>query len=89
MNEAIGTNVTTQQNAILAAREVVLTPGVLPIADGILKESGWPDQDPMNAVPAPAAAAGLPPQQPPQQPMQPPPAPPAQPMPAPAAPVPA
>ena len=60
-NEAIGVNVETQQNAILAARELALTPGILAAADGILQESGWPDQNPTDLISAPPEDLQTPP----------------------------
>lgn len=56
----IGDRVSAQGNAITAAREVVASAAIAPVADHILAESGWP-----------AAGGGQPPVQPaPQPPMQ-------------------
>lgn len=69
MSDVINTNLNAHLTAVNAAREIVITPGVIPIADALMKESGWIDINPTQ-IPAPRqmAANGLPPfQQPPPQ----------------------
>lgn len=62
--ETIGANLVSHQTAVAAALEIVSVPAVIPIADALLKESGWVDVQP-TTIPAPMIAAnGLPPLQP-------------------------
>lgn len=52
--QTIATRVGAQTSAMTAAREAILTPGAAPVADAILNESGWPQNEP--PLPVPAAA---------------------------------
>lgn len=64
--QTIGDRVNAQNTAVLAAREVVASAGIAPVADNLLAEAGWPGAQPVQppaAVPAqpvpPPAAAGI------------------------------
>ncbi len=61
-----GTNVATQKGAIDAAREVVMTPGVVPAADKVLHEAGFKSRTEQESQAAAEAA-----QQPPHEGAQP------------------
>jgi hypothetical protein len=50
MAKIAGTKVDTQGRAILAARDVIMTPGVVPVADQILHESEFESRTEMEAA---------------------------------------
>lgn len=60
-NEAVAKSIEAQFSAVKTAREIVITPGVAPLADALLRSGGYQDKDAAPIVPN-SPVMDLPPQ---------------------------